>query len=45
MRVAPKVAKRKDVVHYGAIHEAAELAPFRIAFTRIPHESEVLGQE
>jgi DNA polymerase-4 len=30
----------KDVIHYGAIHEAAELAPLRIAFTRIPDESE-----
>jgi DNA polymerase-4 len=31
----------KDVVHYGAIHESAELAPLRIAFTRIPDESEI----
>ena len=31
----------KDVVHYGAIHESSGLAPLRIAFTRIPDESEV----
>lgn len=31
----------KDVVHYGAIHESAGLAPLRIAFTRIPDESDV----
>ncbi len=30
----------KDAVHYGAVHESAELAPLRIAFTRIPDESE-----
>lgn len=30
----------KDMVHYGAIHETAGLAPMRIAFTRIPDESE-----
>ncbi|MHB2026516.1 MAG: Y-family DNA polymerase [Elusimicrobiota bacterium] len=28
----------KDAVHYGAIHESEELAPLRIAFTRIPAE-------
>ena len=31
----------KDVVHYGAVHESAELAPLRIAFSRIPDASEV----
>ena len=31
----------KDVVHYGATHESAGLAPLRIAFTRIPDASEV----
>ncbi|OGR46089.1 MAG: hypothetical protein A2X37_06255 [Elusimicrobia bacterium GWA2_66_18] len=31
----------KDAVHYGAVHESAGLAPLRIAFTRIPDESEV----
>lgn len=30
----------KDVVHYGATHESEGLAPLRIAFTRIPDESE-----
>ena len=30
----------KDVVHFGAVHDAGELAPMRIAFTRIPDESE-----
>lgn len=35
----------KDAVHYGAIHESAGLAPLRIAFTRIPDESEVSGAE
>ncbi|MEK6704584.1 MAG: DNA polymerase [Bdellovibrionota bacterium] len=31
----------KDVVHVGAVHESSGLAPLRIAFTRIPDESEV----
>ena len=31
----------KDVVHYGATHESAGLAPLRIAFTRIPDATEV----
>ena len=31
----------KNVVHYGAIHESAGLAPLRIAFTRIPDASEI----
>ena len=31
----------KDVVHYGATHDSAGLAPLRIAFTRIPDASEV----
>ncbi len=30
----------KDIVHYGAIHETENLAPLRIAFTRIPTEEE-----
>lgn len=30
----------KDVVCYGAVRDSAELAPMRIAFTRIPDESE-----
>jgi len=30
----------KDVVHFGAVHETAGLAPLRIAFTRIPDEGE-----
>ena len=29
-----------ETVHYGATHESAGLAPLRIAFTRIPEESE-----
>ena len=31
----------KEMVHYGATHEAGKLAPLRIAFTRIPDESEI----
>jgi len=31
----------KDVVHLGATHEGSGLAPLRIAFTRIPDESEL----
>jgi DNA polymerase-4 len=31
----------KDMVHFGATHEAGKLAPLRIAFTRIPDESEI----
>jgi DNA polymerase-4 len=31
----------KEMVHFGATHEAGELAPLRIAFTRIPDESEI----
>ena len=31
----------KETVHYGATHEAGKLAPLRIAFTRIPDESEI----
>jgi hypothetical protein len=30
----------KDIVHYGATHDSAGLAPLRIAFSRIPDESE-----
>jgi hypothetical protein len=30
----------KDMVHYGATHDTAGLAPLRIAFTRIPDERE-----
>ena len=30
----------KEMVHFGATHDAGELAPLRIAFTRIPDESE-----
>jgi len=30
----------KDIVHYGAVHDAGGLAPMRIAFTRIPDENE-----
>jgi DNA polymerase IV len=30
----------KEKVHFGAVHETADLAPMRIAFTRIPDESE-----
>ena len=30
----------RDVVHYGATHETTDLAPLRIAFTRIPEEDE-----
>jgi DNA polymerase-4 len=31
----------KEMVHFGATHEAEKLAPLRIAFTRIPDESEI----
>ncbi len=31
----------KEMVHYGATHDAGKLAPLRIAFTRIPDESEI----
>jgi DNA polymerase-4 len=31
----------KEMVHFGATHEAGELAPLRIAFTRIPDEREM----
>ena len=31
----------RDVLHYGAVHEAAGLVPLRIAFTRIPDSSEL----
>lgn len=31
----------KEMVHFGATHEAGALAPLRIAFTRIPDESEI----
>ena len=31
----------KEMVHFGATHEAGKLAPLRIAFTRIPDESEI----
>ena len=31
----------RDVLHYGATHESEGLAPLRIAFTRIPDESEI----
>lgn len=31
----------KEMVHFGATHEAGKLAPLRIAFTRIPDESEL----
>jgi len=30
----------KEAVHFGAIHESSDLAPLRIAFTRIPDEDE-----
>ncbi len=30
----------KDAVHLGAVHESGDCAPLRIAFTRIPEESE-----
>ncbi|MCO5142990.1 MAG: DNA polymerase [Oligoflexia bacterium] len=30
----------KDTLHYGATHETADIAPLRIAFTRIPEEDE-----
>lgn len=31
----------KDMLHYGATHESAGLVPLRIAFTRIPDDSEL----
>jgi DNA polymerase-4 len=31
----------KEMVHFGATHETGKLAPLRIAFTRIPDESEI----
>ncbi len=31
----------KDILHYGATHESAGLVPLRIAFTRIPDQSEL----
>lgn len=31
----------KDIVHFGAVHDTAGLAPLRIAFTRIPDEGEM----
>lgn len=31
----------KDVIHFGATHDTAGLAPLRIAFTSIPEESEI----
>ncbi len=31
----------KEMVHFGATHDAGKLAPLRIAFTRIPDESEL----
>lgn len=31
----------KDAVHLGAVHESSDLAPLRIAFTRIPDENEI----
>lgn len=31
----------KEMVHFGATHEAGKLVPLRIAFTRIPDESEI----
>jgi DNA polymerase-4 len=31
----------KEMVHFGATHETTGLAPLRIAFTRIPDESEI----
>jgi DNA polymerase IV len=31
----------KEAVHFGATHDAGKLAPLRIAFSRIPDESEI----
>ena len=31
----------KDMLHYGATHEAKDLVPLRIAFTRIPRDCEL----